>query len=230
MTIVDFTPDPEMSYWPTPAAVAHDLLDWIVMPGHADGGGEPQVRVLEPSAGEGHLVRAIRERLPKAHITAVEPNPMRAAKLRTMPGVEVIEATLEQYLVDVAMQALAGQWEPFDMAVMNPPFTLRNRPQAWADHVLAVYHDPYLLTDCGLVGAVVPHVLLTGSETGRRSKRVRAMRELLTFCGQAEACRRGAFARTVGAKVSAAIMWAQKPPDPAQAVGRFPRGLELTGN
>jgi trans-aconitate methyltransferase len=198
----EFTSDRALSFWPTPADTADDLVYWLLEPWHGNGEG---VRVLEPSAGEGHLIHAIRRHLPHAHVTAVEPSPARAATLRRLPNIDVVEATLEDYLFDVAMQALAGQWEPFHLAVMNPPFTLDSRPEAWADHVAAIYHDPHLLTPGGVIGAIVPRVVMTGN-----SKRVRAVRELLTACGGVEECDRAAFA-SVGAKVSTALMWAQKP-------------------
>jgi predicted RNA methylase len=200
--IEDFTPDPALSFWPTPANVADDLVHWLLEPWHGLGDG---LRVLEPSAGEGHLVRAIRHHLPKAHITAVEPSAARATSLRSLSGVDVVESTLEEYLGDVTARALDGRWEPFHMAVMNPPFKLAGRSEAWADHVLAIYRDPYLLEPGGVIGAVVPRVVMTG-----KSKRVRAVRELLAECGGSEPCERGAFS-SVGAKVSTALIWAQKP-------------------
>jgi hypothetical protein len=40
----------------------------------------------------------IRDYLPESHITAIEPSPMRAETLRTQPGIDVVETTLEEYL------------------------------------------------------------------------------------------------------------------------------------
>jgi len=176
---IAYTPDPALSFWPTPTDVADDLVYLALCPGHGLGeaaSGVPQVRILEPSAGEGHLARATRAHLPYAHITAVEPNPQRAATLRALPGVadEVVESTLENYLAAVAVQALTGGWTPFDLVLMNPPFTLDGRPEAWAEHLLAIYTDPHLLAPGGTLGAVVPRIILTG-----KSKLVRAVRELL---------------------------------------------------
>jgi predicted RNA methylase len=202
---MEFTPDPALSFWPTPDGVADDLVYWLLEPWHGLGDG---VRVLEPSAGDGHLIRAIRERLPQSHITAVEPSASRAATLRALADVDVVESTLEAYQVDAAMRAFAGEWEPFHLVVMNPPFTLDGRPEAWAEHVLAIYHDPYLLAPGGVIGAVVPRIVMTGT-----SKRVRAVRDLTTECGGIEDCERDAFA-PVGAQVSAALMWVQRPFDP----------------
>ena len=200
---VDFTPDPALSFWPTPDDVANDLVYQLLEPWHGLGGG---VRVLEPSAGAGHLVHAIQHHLPDADITAVEPSAPRAATLRTLPGVHVVESTLEAYQVEVSMHAFAGQWEPYDLVIMNPPFTLDGRPEAWAEHVLTIYSDPYLLKPGGVIGAIVPRIVMTG-----KSKRVRALRDLV---GGVEECEQGAF-DCVGAQVSTALMWIQKPLVPA---------------
>lgn len=200
---IQFEADTAMSYWPTPDTVGAELLDLTLEPWHADGEG---IRVLEPSAGEGHLVRVIQQRLPEARITAVEPSPSRAAALRRLPGsVDVIEATFEGYLVDVNRQAFTGQWQPFDLVLMNPPFTLPGRSEVWADHVLAAYHDPHLLSGGGLISAVVPHILCTG-----KSRRVRDVRKLTDSCGRLYPCERGAF-DPVGAGVATALMWTQRP-------------------
>lgn len=202
----------DMSYWPTPADVADDLLMMAICPGYGDGGasrdGEvPQVRVLEPSAGEGHIVRAIRQHLPAAHITAVEPDPGRADALRSAHGLadQVMRSTLEDYLAAAAMAAFAGDWQPFDLVIANPPFTLPGRPEAWAEHILALYNDPHVLNPGAVIAAVVPHIVLTG-----KSKLVRGVRDLLGRCGEVEPCDRGAFAAG-RAQVSTALMWTQKP-------------------
>jgi hypothetical protein len=222
---IAYTPDPALSFWPTPTDVADDLVCRALCPGYGFGEAASdvsQVRVLEPSAGEGHLARATRAHLPYAHITAVEPNAQRAATLRALPGVvdEVVQSTLENYLAAVAVQALTGRWTSFDLVLMNPPFTLDGRPEAWAEHILAIYTDPHLLAPGGTLGAVVPRIVLTG-----KSKLVRAVRELFgpthsrdpdgtLLCehGEIEPCERGAFA-PVEAGVSTALMCVQKPFD-----------------
>jgi methylase of polypeptide subunit release factors len=214
---VNGTSDRLLSYWPTPIDIADDLVYWLLQPWHGQGDG---IRVLEPSAGEGHLIRAIQCHLPEAHITAVEPSYVRATTLRTVSGINVVESTLENYLVDITTTALSGLWQPFDLAIMNPPFTLVDQPEAWADHILAIYHDPYLLAPGGTLGAVVPRILITG-----KSKRVRKVRELFacyegSCYGGVEECDRGAF-DSVGARVSVALMWAQKPFDSSSALVRY---------
>lgn len=204
-----FAADPALSFWPTPPEVADDLVDAALLPGFGDGGARgdvPQVRILEPSAGDGHLAHAVRKRLPYAHITCVEPSG-RAATLRKRHGLadEVIGSTLEDYITGVTWLAMAGTFQPFDVAIMNPPFTLTGRPEAWAEHFLAIYNDPYLLTPGGQISAVVPRIVMTG-----KSKLVRAVRDLLHPQHGMEACERGAFG-PVGAQVSTALIWAEKP-------------------
>lgn len=227
-TAEKFTPDPALSFWPTPAEVADELVYLLLAPWLALGEG---IRVLEPSAGAGHLVRAVRAHLPEAHITAVEPSSARAEGLRVLARTpapanmspaqqemwsawlrphsildEVVQGTLENYLADMAAQSF-GQWTPFDVVVMNPPFTLEGRPEAWAEHVLAIYNDPHLLAPHALLGAIVPNVVLAGT----RSRKVRAVRDLVA----AHSARapvwtpRGAFSG-VGARVWPVMIWLQK--------------------
>jgi hypothetical protein len=208
---VAFAPDPALSFWPTPHEVADDLVYRVMVPGFGDGaasrdGEVPQVRVLEPSAGDGHLARVIRKSLPYGHITCVEPSSQRAATLRTQEGLadEVVESTLEEYLDAVTWSALAGTFRPFDVVIMNPPFVLAGRPQAWAEHILAIYNHPHLLAPYAQIGAVVPRNVLVG-----KSKAVRTLRELCDPVYGIAVCDRGAF-DPVGARISTALLWLEK--------------------
>lgn len=95
------------SLYPTPAGVIESLfeiigdeIDWIDEP-----------KILEPSAGVGGLVLAIRERYPDARITAIEIDPINVAIMQGK-GIEAIEADFEK-----------TNWEDeFDLVIMNPPF------------------------------------------------------------------------------------------------------------
>lgn len=224
MTTIAFAADPALSFWPTPDEVADDLVYSALCPGWGQGeasvdGEVPQVRVLEPSAGDGHLARVIRRYLPYAHLTAVEPASTRAATLRAQAGLadEVVESALEDYLAAVAVDALTGDWRGFELVVMNPPFTLADRPEAWAEHVLGIWNDPNIMASGGTLAAVVPRILITG-----RSKLVRAVRDLIGpeivryssgslrgVRGTIDICERGAFA-PVGAGVSTVLLLAHK--------------------
>jgi hypothetical protein len=158
--------DKELSYWPTPPELATELIDGLDL---ADG-----MRVLEPSAGDGALVRALRaEYLDAAvHITAVEPDPVRRTYLRRngSVGMHVWDGTLEDY---AAFAEPAGI--RFDAVVMNPPFTLPGQRYAWAEH-LALAWDRLL--PGGRLRAIVPASLEFG-----RQRPVAAVRALITDAG-----------------------------------------------
>lgn len=201
---IDYIPDPELSFWPTPDDVADSLLDYAMAPWMADGRG---VRVLEPSAGAGHLAATVRRRLPRAHITCVEPAPERTALLR-LSGVAdvVVESTLEDYL------AGGDMGDPYDLVIANPPYTLPGRPRAWADHVLALWGHPAVLAPLAVLTAVLPRIVMTG-----RHPQVKAVRDAVHGCRAADGVQcaglwempRGAFSG-VGAAVSAAGIWMQR--------------------
>lgn len=100
----------DMDFFPTPKLVADDLVRraWL----------RPRSRVLEPSAGEGHLALAACET--GAEVTCVEANPRRARLLRKLPAPRVVRVVEADFL----------GWAPehrgeFDAAVMNPPFSRR---------------------------------------------------------------------------------------------------------
>jgi 16S rRNA G1207 methylase RsmC len=77
---------------------------------------EPGHRVLEPSAGTGNLIDAIRKVQHPGHLVAVELNVELAERLRAkyQPG----DATVKQ----ADFLECNGDLGPFDRIVMNPPF------------------------------------------------------------------------------------------------------------
>lgn len=95
-------------FFPTPDGLADALVARLVEP---IGGA-----ILEPSAGDGALVRAVRRRWPRATIQAVELIDDNRAKLEAA-GVEVIARDF--LALDPASVA------PFGAVVMNPPFAKR---------------------------------------------------------------------------------------------------------
>jgi phospholipid N-methyltransferase len=96
--------------FPTPPDLAARVVALAdIRPGHT---------VLEPSAGTGNLVRAIRDAAPGAVITAVEINRELALALAQVLGgrAEGFTATCADFL------SLNGELGRFDRIVMNPPF------------------------------------------------------------------------------------------------------------
>jgi len=160
------TRDKELSYWQTPPALAAELVAGLDLP--------PGSRVLEPSAGDGALVRAIQSAYPDVHITAVEPDSGRRTVLRMTGavGLRVWDCTLEEY----ALAWMADETpEPFDVVVMNPPFTLPDHRYAWAEHLTLAWD---LLLPGGQLRAIVPNSLEYG-----RQRPIAAARNLITQAG-----------------------------------------------
>ena len=130
----------------------------------------PGMSVLEPSAGTGRLLNAIRAGVQgRVELTAVE---IQAAHL---PYLAV--ATGMQFVVHGDFLSWArGQWvpkvrSPFDRVVMNPPFAR----QADLDHVLAAWH---LLKPGGRLVAV-----MSASVTFRTNEKTEHFRALVDECG-----------------------------------------------
>ncbi|SDT74211.1 methyltransferase [Actinoplanes derwentensis] len=142
-----FSATKDDGYVPTPDWLAEQLTttcpfsDLARMP--------PGSRILEPSAGDGQIVRAILEANDELHVVAVEPNTARAAKLDGHPDrVTVIDTTFEEYA------AGPGRAELFDGVVMNPPFSAPGQPALWIDHVMTAWN---MLEPGGRLVAVVPN-------------------------------------------------------------------------
>lgn len=159
------TRDKEQSYWPTPTPLAQLLVKGLDIP---EGG-----TVLEPSAGDGQLVRALRYAYPFVSIDAVEPDDGRRIALRMVgdAGLHVWHGTFEDY----AVAWRAGDSVPFDAVVMNPPFTLPGRRYAWAEHLALAWE---LLAPGGQLRAIVPASLEYG-----RQRPIAAVRALIEQAG-----------------------------------------------
>jgi predicted RNA methylase len=197
-------------YVRTPDQVATDVLSAHVDVGHLPRG----ARVLEPSAGDGAIVREIlREKgeNPDVTVVAVEPHPDRVAALRvlaaTVPGhLEVHACTLEEF---AANQDAHG--EPFDAVVMNPPFALPGNPDAWIPHVRTAYG---LMYPGGQLAAIVPN-----SYTFHETPEYRSLRADVTASGGTfEALDRKAFGPSACGVLAGVLTWPR--PMPAPADGR----------
>lgn len=187
------TRDKELSYWATPTPLAQLLIDDLDLP---EGG-----RVLEPSAGDGQLVRALQDAYPLVHIDAVEPDNGRRIVLRTSggAGLHVWDSTFEDYV-----EAWRVVKDPvlFDAVVMNPPFTLPSRRYAWAEH-LALAWD--LLRPGGQLRAIVPASLGFG-----RQRPIAAARALIGAAGGSFRPAPDAAFRGSGTDISTMIVEAVK--------------------
>lgn len=97
-------------------------------------------RVLEPSAGEGAIVRALLAKQPDVEIDAIEIHPGRATLLRQIRGVNSVRET---NFLDVAPEPI------YDLVVMNPPFYRTH----WMDHVRHAFE---FLAPGGKLVAILP--------------------------------------------------------------------------
>lgn len=100
----------DLNYFVTPEPLAKHLVDLADLGslGH-------RCRILEPSAGEGAIVKAIRSRLYGAKITAVELDYARAGTLRQVFGgdVSVVKADFLDFKPN----------SPYPRIIANPPFS-----------------------------------------------------------------------------------------------------------
>ncbi|MGF6884980.1 hypothetical protein ABIA39_003445 [Nocardia sp. GAS34] len=152
--------------------------------------------VLEPSAGEGALVRAILHANPDVHVTAVESNPERAAKIGSDPRVSVVVSSFEQFAATAPGS--------FAAVVMNPPFALPHQPTVWMDHLYTAWD---LLIPGGQLLAIAP-----GAYTWRPERKYQAMRDFIAPHGDYEELPARAFA-TSGTGVNSVFLHARRPTD-----------------
>lgn len=118
--------DLEDNYFPTPDSVIEQMIDEAAL--------EYGMQILEPSAGDGRIIRAIQDGHPDLTITGYEIDPERAKEA----GVRCFDF----------MQVFA---EPtYDRILMNPPFSHGR----WYQHVLHAYK---FLKPGGRLVAIVPN-------------------------------------------------------------------------
>ncbi|WP_410874774.1 hypothetical protein [Nocardia sp. A7] len=154
----------------------------------------PGAHVLEPSAGDGALVRAILATNQSVQITAVEPDRERAKAIAYDPRVTVVIASFEEFAT-TATTRYAG-------VVMNPPFALPGQATVWMDHLYTAWD---LLDDGGQMLALAP-----SNYTHRTDRDHRAIREFITEHGAHEALPAGAFT-TSGTEVDTVLLHARRP-------------------
>lgn len=157
--------DKELAYWPTPPALAADLAEAVRDL-------DPPAVALEPSAGDGALVRAMLAINPDLHVVCVEADPTRAEQLRRQ-GFAVQNTRFHDY----AQHHLdTPEFSPmFDAVIMNPPFTEPGDRYAWTTHLELAWA---LLKPGGQLRAIVPPSIEYG-----RQRRIATIRDLLKAAG-----------------------------------------------
>ena len=177
-------------YVPTPPALAAEILRTDTDLGDR----ETRVRVLEPSAGEGVFVRAILDTAADVSVVAVEPNSARAAKIPRDTRVRVYPGRFEDFA--------AARPAPFDLIVMNPPFSSADGPTVWIDHLHLAWN---LLAPAGRLVAILPTGLHYRTDTRHTEARA-----LVTRFGRYRELPPDAFAPS-GTTCRTVLAWLIKP-------------------
>lgn len=180
-----------LGYFPTPAKLA-DLLSLMANVSEGDD-------VLEPSAGEGAIVKACQRN--GGRVFAVEFDPTRRAIVAALIGADYVYG-VNDFLDTDPPDERHGQW--FDAVVMNPPFVKVGR----GDHLDHVQHAFKFLRPGGYLVTILP-----SSIEFRTDRRHRDFRLWLRECGgypaQITKCPDGSFHES-GTNVSTVIVKIQK--------------------
>lgn len=180
-------------YFPTPPDLAARMA--AMLP-------EGPLTVLEPSAGDGALVRAVLEARPEAFVVAVEPNAQLHGMLGRLPldRLRPHRGTFEEF--DAARPDGSTPPELFGAVVMNPPFSAPGQPVLFAEHLMRAYEH---LDKGGRLVAIVP----AGFEY-RVDRKIARVRELVEELGGWEPLPDGTFAGS-GTSVGTILCWLDKP-------------------
>lgn len=122
----------DLQFYATPTAVCDRILENLFI--------RPGARVLEPSAGEGALARAILRDTPEAELDVVEIHPGRAQSLKQIRGIKSVQ---QSNFLKMEPRAI------YDVVVMNPPFYRTH----WMDHVRHAFE---FLAPGGKLLAILP--------------------------------------------------------------------------
>ncbi len=173
------------AFFPTPSMVVDRMLDLARM---ADLPKRRQPLMLEPSAGDGAIAKAVQRDYGRYEIHCVESNTERAMEL-TAAGFPYVWN--EDFLT----------WEPganrYDRIIMNPPFRVDGDATAWMTHVARALT---LLDPFGILVCVVPSGFMY-----RVDKKHAAFREGLASGAHYDALDAKAFAKS-GTTVNAGLL------------------------
>lgn len=119
-------------------------------------------RILEPSAGEGSLLFALRARgLSHPHVTAVERDPERYSNLKaSLPLFDRMQVTL---LGGDFLSLQPVQFPDFDAVLMSPPFCNDADPEDTMPDITHVRHAWSFLRPGGTLVALMHERVLYGS-------------------------------------------------------------------
>ncbi|MDR6218168.1 methyltransferase [Deinococcus soli (ex Cha et al. 2016)] len=181
------------AFFPTPSAVC-DLVIASLEPDRM--AWREQLRVLEPSAGKGALLDALRPSL-EAHLAQEgAPRNVTVHACELLPGNRL---TLRAKGYDVVSDNFL-EYSPsdgYDLILMNPPFSVPGDKNAWVTHLL---HAWSLLNPGGRLVAILPDTL-----RHRSDRQVMDVYALAALYGHIEEIGRGAF-KASGTNVNTIVL------------------------
>lgn len=132
-----------LNFFPTPLALVSEMIDFSEIDKNEC------FEILEPSAGEGHISKVLREELFCSSLTVCELDRERAEHLKE-EGFEVVEGDFLQY----------DNTKRYDYIFMNPPFNVKGDSRAYQTHILKAYE---LLSNKGVLVAIAPTGFISNS-------------------------------------------------------------------
>lgn len=201
----EMPPKNPTAFFPTPAPVIERLFDLASVAGV-----RPGARVLEPSAGTGALALALAklsdERDADCGLDEGAAWTMDLCEIEPFNRA-MLEARIEG---DDRLRLVAGDFltfepeAPYDLIVMNPPFSVTGDKAAWITHTERAWG---MLAGGGTLAAIVP-----GGFLYRSDRRSAAFRDLVAERGAFEQVEAGAFSESgTGIPTVLLALWKDEP-------------------
>ena len=115
----------ENQFFPTPKDIAEQMISYLPAVG-------PSMKILEPSAGDGSLIKAFRAAYPDIPVDCFELMELNRKKLAEIPGANIIGNDFIETVSIDTYNLVRGQ---YDIIIANPPFT-KNQD---IDHIMSMY-------------------------------------------------------------------------------------------
>lgn len=120
--------DADMGWFATPTNIADGLVDLLNL--------KPGNTVLEPSAGDGALIKAVLRKQPNVRVTAIEKHGGRAAALESLSREnEAFGRVIVGDFLDIGPREYGMPL--FDRVIMNPPFAPNRADISHVRHALS---------------------------------------------------------------------------------------------